>query len=294
MNKLIYKTLTVFIVLISSFNTANAYITVPSTSYTLEVGVDQFLSVPDPYYGYIDHAVWACLKPEIEFIEKDEAGAIIKITNAFSGSAVVEVLATERYHDFYGKLRAVTYYKQYVITCQNGPSLQESNIILPDLVTLTIGESKHFKVLSGSCYNGAFDLSWKNQSKKNFAYFNVNWASGDIAFIGAMVGDGILTVSTAAGEKKDCRIKVESTDVVSNKRTDKKAVSDIKYLIANVLQISDYTSVDDITSNENKTRDSNDIYDIRGVLIKRNATLEEVISLPSGIYIFNGHKFVIQ
>lgn len=290
----IIKIIIILCVCLCSVETTHAYITIPSTTYTLEVGNDKYLAVPTAYYGYIDHAVWTCTKSEIVFKEKDAAGAIIQISKAFSGSAIVEVLATERYLDRYDKTRALTYYKQYIITCIGGTFIQESEIIIPDQITLSLGETKHYKILSSDCYNGAFSLSWRSQSPKNFAFYTVNWNTGDIDFSGSMVGEGILTVKTVAGDEKDCKIMVEANDVISDRRTEKKAVSDIKYLISNILPISEASGIQDIIVDDVKSERSKNLYNIRGILIKRNASIEDLKNLPAGLYIYNGQKFLIH
>lgn len=275
-----------------------AYITVASTSYSLEVGVDKYLSAPNANDGYIDHTVWACSNSAIFFKEKDATGAIIQITRAFTGTAVIELLATEKYLDGYGHTRARTYYKQYLITCiGGGSSAGDSEIILPENISLKLGETKQFNILSGNCYNGAFSLNWKEWSPKNFATYEVNYKTGVINISGVMAGEGILNVKTAAGEECDCKIVVITPETVTNRRTEKVAVSDIKSLIATILRIAETSSVDDVLvdSDGNKTEcNPNNIYNIQGVLIKRNATSEDIRSLAPGLYIIRGKKIIVR
>lgn len=219
----------------------HAYITVSPTSYTLAVGVDQYLRVPDAYDGYIDQVVWSCSKSEISFKKEDNSGAIIQITRSFSGTAIIELLATEKYLDSYGRTRARTYYKQYIISCigGGGSSTEGSDIILPELISLKLGETKQFNILSGYCYNGAFTLQWKQQSPTRFAGYSVNYNTGTITIAGAMVGEGVLNVKTDNAQERDCKIVVTANEIISNRRTESVAISDIKSLIANVLHIAD-------------------------------------------------------
>jgi len=277
----------------------HAYITVPSTSYSLEVGVDKYLSVPDAYDGYIDHAVWACSNSAIYFKEKDAAGAIINITRAYSGTAIIELLATEKYLDSYGRTRARTYYKQYLITCiggGGGSSVEDSEIILPENISLNLGETKQFNILSGNCYNGAFSLKWKEWSPKRFAMYSVNWSTGAIEISGAMPGEGILNVKTANGNERDCKIVVTAPEIETNRRTEKVAISDIKSLIAHILPIAKASGIEDILVDfdEKEIQRPNHIYNIQGVLFKENATQEDIQLLVPGIYIVGGKKIIVR
>ena len=70
--KHINRFILIFAILLCNINKMYGYITVPSTTYSLEVGIDKYLSVPNACYGYIEHAVWSCSNPEIVFKEKSE------------------------------------------------------------------------------------------------------------------------------------------------------------------------------------------------------------------------------
>ncbi len=278
----------------------HAYITVPSTSYSLEVGVDKYLGVPDVSEGYIDYAVWACSKSEISFKEKSAAGAIIQITRSFSGTAIVELMATEKYVDTFGRTRARTYYKQYLITCIGGGGVpaENSEIILPEIISLSLGETKQFNILSGNCYNGAFTLTWKSQSTKNFAMYSVNYSTGALEIYGTMPGEGILNVKTASGDERDCKIVVTAPEIVANRRTETIAISDIKSLIANILPIVNASGVENVLVDTTDTGENghmpNHIYNIQGVLIKRNATSCDIETLSPGLYIIGGKKVIVR
>lgn len=299
MKSYIYKILIFMGIMLGFQENVHAYITVASTSYSLEVGIDKYLSVPNAYDGYIDHAVWACSNSAISFKEKDAAGAIIQITRAYSETAIIELLATEKYLDSYGRTRGRTYYKQYLITCiggGSGPSTGDSEIIIPENISLNLGETKQFNILSGNCYNGAFTLTWKKWSPERFAMYSVNYDTGAIEISGAMSGEGILNVKTAAGDERDCNIVVASPEIVSNRRTEKVAVLDIKSLIANILPIAKTSGIEDVLVDfdEKRIQRPNHIYNLQGILLKENATLEDIQSLAPGFYIVGGKKIIVR
>lgn len=272
-----------------------AYITVPSTSLSLEVGIDEYLPTPDAYYGYIDNAIWACSSPYIVFREKDAAGAIIYISNSFTGTALIEVVATERYLDSYGRYRGLTYYKQYHIKCIGGSStFEENEIILPSTINLNIGETKHYKILSGNHYNGAFNVQWKYPRKHTSIELNYN--TSEIFISGLTAGEDILTITTANGEEKDCSIIVSFSGIDSPyRRTEKNAVLDIKSLISSVLPHASYYLRPEKNSIDPLYNDvTNNIYTINGVLIKKNADKNDILNLPPGLYIHQNKKILVK
>lgn len=274
----------------------HAYISVPSTSYSLEVGVDKYLSVPNGYDGYIDHAVWACSNSAISFKQKDAAGAIIQITRAFSGTAIIELLATEKYLDTFGRTRARTYYKQYLINCKGGggSSTEESEIIFPESISLNVGESKRYKIYKNS--TSPFSINWKKYTNSSFIYMTIDRNNGYIDVVGVMPGEGILTITSSSGSEKDCKITVTATDVTTNRRTEKDAVSDIKTLIANIVPIVKTAGIEDVLVDFDyrSIQKPNHIYSIQGILLKENATQEDIQSLVPGFYIIGGKKIIVR
>lgn len=293
MKNIFIKIILVTAVIFAITENAQAYITVPSASVSLETGIDKFLPVPQAAEGYIDNAVWACSKSEISFKQKDSAGAIISITRAFSGTAVVEVMATERYMDRFDRMRARSYYKQYLVSCVGAGSKEPSEIVLPESITLKLGETKHFKLLAGDCYNGAFSLKWDYQNPKNFVQYSVNYTTGTIDFSGVMSGEGQLIVTTAAGEERKCNITVEAGPVSSWRRTEDVAILDLKSLITAVLSSINESGLDEVWPDDNSSNSavtSEGIYDINGILISPNATDDIVRSLAPGFYIIRGRK----
>ncbi len=295
MKSIICRILLILGIIFNSYSVCYAIIDLPSTSYELSVGVDKYLPVPDAYYGYIDHAVWACSQSGITFKQKDAAGAIIQITRKFSGTAIVEVLATEKYYDSLGYTRSETYYKQYLITCTGGSSSEVSEIILPQTISLNLGETKSFKILSGDCYNGAFTITKKECEPSGCVSYSVNYKTGDILLSGMMVGECVLNIETANGDEMDCRIVVSAVGQTSGRRTEKEAILDIKLLTNRVLSLAYKTGINEVFSDDKEIHvKDNNIYNIQGVLLKQNATEEDIRSLKPGVYIVKGRKIVVQ
>ena len=90
-----------------SCQTASAYITLPSSSYTMKVGETKFLSAPSASKGYIDHSVWSCSNSAISFVKKDAVGAEITVIRDFTGTATIELVSVEKYVDSYGRTQAL-------------------------------------------------------------------------------------------------------------------------------------------------------------------------------------------
>ena len=51
------------------------------------------------------------------------------------------------------------------------------------------------------------------------------------------------------------------------------------------------TGIDDITID---TDNRNDVYNLQGICIRRNATQADIDALPAGIYIVNGRKLIVN
>lgn len=299
MKKYIQKIILMMSVLLGCYTSAEAYITLPSTSYTLEVGVDKYLAVPDASRGYIDHAVWACNNANISFKEKDAAGAIIYIARSFSGQAVIELLATEKYLDGYGHTRALTYYKQYIITCIGGGGGGEvSEILLPENISLNLGETKQYKVISGNFDTAAYTFWWKESNPTNCVVISGNPFTCIIELTGAMAGNAILHIKTVAGDEMDCKITVTAPKVPSGRRTEEVAIADIKSLIGPVLSMADYSSIDKIIQDDPIVQPIDfskpmDIYNLSGQKVHLNFN-----QLSKGVYILrqgnNVRKIIVK
>lgn len=59
--------------------------------------------------------------------------------------------------------------------------------------------------------------------------------------------------------------------------------SNVKVVVVNVSSVADIQAIDDAKGN---------IYDTRGILIRQDASKEDLLSLPAGVYIFNGIKII--
>lgn len=107
---------------------AFSYITVSSSSHSAKTGETIYLSVPNAQIGYVDHTTWACSSPYINFLNKDNIGAQIQITNTFEGTAIVELIFVEKYLDHNNRTRAITYYKEFKITCSSEKNINLTSI----------------------------------------------------------------------------------------------------------------------------------------------------------------------
>ena len=121
-----------------------AYVTLPSTQYSIKIGETKFLSVPSATRGYIDKAIWTCSNPNIKFIKKDNAGAQVKITSSFSGTTIIELVCVEKYNDKNNRTQAITYYKQFKISCISTGTVAPTSISFPK-IQVKIGEQKTIK-----------------------------------------------------------------------------------------------------------------------------------------------------
>ena len=179
-----------------------------------------------------------------------------------------------------------------MITCTGGSSSEVSEIILPTTISLNLGETKSFKILSGDCYNGAFTITYKEGS--DCISYSVDYNTGDILMSGIMVGECVLNIRTVNGDEKDCRIVVSAVGQSSGRRTEKDAILDIKLLTNRVLSLAYKTGMDEVVSDGKETQvKDNNIYSIQGVLLMQNATEEDIRSLKPGIYIVKGRKIVV-
>ena len=118
--------------LLLSCQTASAYITLPSSSYTMKVGETKILSAPSASKGYIDYSVWTCSNSAISFVKKDAVGAEITVIRDFTGTATIELVSVEKYVDSYGRTQAITYYKEFKINCSMAGVVNPTSISFPN------------------------------------------------------------------------------------------------------------------------------------------------------------------
>lgn len=195
-SKLRFIIIASFMLLISQM--AFAYVTLPSTQYTVGVGETKFLSVPSANRGYIDKAVWACSNPNITFIKKDNAGAQIQVVKSFSGTAIVELVCVEKYTDSYNHTQAITYYKEFKISCSS------SNIVNPTSISFNKAEVKIGDIIDikPTVRPSNATVAYKKYTNKNgnSASIWIDWNSNVIKARGLRPGESSIEVETTNGK----------------------------------------------------------------------------------------------
>lgn len=219
------RTIFIFAVIMMSLmpSIAEAYTTLPSTSYTLNVGESKFLAVPDVTTGYVDKATWACSSPYISFERRDEAGAIISINTPFSGSAVIELLFVEKYYDQKGFTRANTYYKTFKITCRGGGGTNPGEEgggdgvtrldNIPEEIVLEVGDQRTITPEPIGGKPSGYTFHWIEWEPARFVTCLRNYLSGDFSLTALMPGKGVLEISTReGGVSARCKVTVKELD----------------------------------------------------------------------------------
>lgn len=158
MKKILYFVVISLITLTTSLDAYSSLINLASTAYTLKVNEDKYIAPS----GYVmDHATWSCTAPEIMFVKKDNAGAIIRITESFSGSRTISLVFTEGYIDWSGRTKYNTYTKEFLISCYGGGNTGSST-------TLKFPPSKLYVQVGKTI---EFDMSYKFWLGEDY-YFN--------------------------------------------------------------------------------------------------------------------------
>lgn len=221
-----------------------AYVTLPSTQYSIKIGETKFLSVPSATRGYIDKAIWTCSNPNIKFIKKDNAGAQVKITSSFSGTTIIELVCVEKYNDKNNRTQAITYYKQFKISCISTGTVAPTSISFPK-IQVKIGEQKTIKPTvrpsnATVIYKSCTLISGNSASIWIDSYSNV------IKAIGRRPGITTSEIVTTNGKKAIVTVTVAKpqsitfiTDNKGNKIYDTnltKAVSKMENLITKTIQ----------------------------------------------------------
>lgn len=116
-----------------------------SQTYLLDVGEEQYLSVPDAPIGYVDHTIWACDNPNIIFVQKDNIGATIKVLSFFDQAATIELLYVVKYYTNDGKTRQLTNIKNYIVQCKGTEAT-----LIPTVLKLKVGETYQLQVSPSS------------------------------------------------------------------------------------------------------------------------------------------------
>lgn len=200
---------------------AHAYTTLPSSSYTLDVGETKFLPVPDVYTGYVDKTVWTCSSPYISFEKRDEAGAIISIVAPFSGTALIELLFVEKYYDDKGFTRANTYYKTFEITCRGGggnvdPGSEGDGVTrldnVPKEIEMEVGDQQTITPKPVGGKPSGYSFHWIEWEPAQFVSCHHNYNEGNISLTALMPGKGVLEISTREGISTRCNVTVKELD----------------------------------------------------------------------------------
>lgn len=183
-----------------------AYVTVPSSSYTAKVGEVLYIYVPDATRGYIDHAVWACSSPYINFIKKDDVGAQIQVTKEFTGTAIVELLYVEKYLDNNNQTRAITYYKEFKICCSSEGKVNPTSISFPK-TEVKIGDIVEI-VPTVKPSNATVTYKSYTTKGNGVASIWVDWNNNILKARGVAPGTATATIETTNGKTATVTVTV--------------------------------------------------------------------------------------
>ena len=241
-SKLRFIIITCFMLLMSQM--AFAYVTLPSTQYTVGIGETKFLSVPSANRGYIDKAVWACSNPNISFVKKDDAGAQIQVVKSFSGTAIVELVCVEKYTDSYNHTQAITYYKEFKISCSASNTTNPTSISFSK-TELNIGDIVEIKPSVRPSNATVIYKKYTNKSG-NSATIWIDWNSNVVKARGLRPGESSIEVETTNGKTATVTVFVQRpqsiTFITDNKGKNlfdtnlTKSVSTMEKLINKTLQ----------------------------------------------------------
>lgn len=139
---------------------------------------------------------------------------------------------------------------------------------------------------------------------------SISCTGGDFAIDGRQV-DAIQLMATvypleATMRKVDWMV-VEGADIVSvNSRGLVSAISDGTAVVRATatdgsgvyaeitISVNNFTSIEDVISNDNPVEHPNDIYTLQGILVKRDAKESDIRKLAPGLYIIAGWKVLIK
>lgn len=139
---------------------------------------------------------------------------------------------------------------------------------------------------------------------------SISCAGGDFAIDGRQV-DAIQLMATvypleATIRKVDWMV-VEGEDIVSvNSRGLVSAISDGTAVVRATatdgsgvyaeitVNVNNFTSIEDVVSNDNPVEHPNDIYTLQGILVKRDAKESDIRKLAPGFYIIAGKKVLVK
>ena len=226
-----------------SCQTASAYITLPSSSYTMKVGETKFLSAPSASKGYIDHSVWSCSNSAISFVKKDAVGAEITVIRDFTGTATIELVSVEKYVDSYGRTQAITYYKEFKINCSTAGVVNPTSISFPnneikigDVVEITPKVTPSNAMVTYKSYT---------PDRSGAAGIWVDFKSNTVKARGLVPGKSTCTIETTNGKTAIVAVTVLKPQIGTGTTDNNKLFNKVKLkeVIANMNKLVDATII---------------------------------------------------
>lgn len=226
-----------------SCQTASAYITLPSSSYTMKVGETKFLSAPSASKGYIDHSVWSCSNSAISFVKKDAVGAEITVIRGFTGTATIELVSVEKYVDSYGRTQAITYYKEFKINCSTAGVVNPTSISFPN-TEIKIGDVVEItpKVTPS---NATVTYKSYTPDRSGAAGIWVDFKSNTVKARGLVPGKSTCTIETTNGKTAIVAVTVLKPQIGTGTTDNNKLFNKVKLkeVIANMNKLVDATII---------------------------------------------------
>ena len=226
-----------------SCQTASAYITLPSSSYTMKVGETKFLSAPSASKGYIDHSVWSCSNSAISFVKKDAVGAEITVIRDFTGTATIELVSVEKYVDSYGRTQAITYYKEFKINCSTAGVVNPTSISFPN-TEIKIGDVVEItpKVTPS---NATVTYKSYTPDRSGAAGIWVDFKSNTVKARGLVPGKSTCTIETTNGKTAIVAVTELKTQIGTGTTDNNKLFNKVKLkeVIANMNKLVDATII---------------------------------------------------
>ena len=226
-----------------SCQTASAYITLPSSSYTMKVGETKFLSAPSASKGYIDHSVWSCSNSAISFVKKDAVGAEITVIRDFTGTANIELVSVEKYVDSYGRTQAITYYKEFKINCSTAGVVNPTSISFPN-TEIKIGDVVEItpKVTPS---NAMVTYKSYTPDRSGAAGIWVDFKSNTVKARGLVPGKSTCTIETTNGKTAIVAVTVLKPQIGTGTTDNNKLFNKVKLkeVIANMNKLVDATII---------------------------------------------------
>lgn len=226
-----------------SCQTASAYITLPSSSYTMKVGETKFLSAPSANKGYIDHSVWSCSNSAISFVKKDAVGAEITVIRDFTGTATIELVSVEKYVDSYGRTQAITYYKEFKINCSTAGVVNPTSISFPN-TEIKIGDVVEItpKVTPS---NATVTYKSYTPDRSGAAGIWVDFKSNTVKARGLVPGKSTCTIETTNGKTAIVAVTVLKPQIGTGTTDNNKLFNKVKLkeVIANMNKLVDATII---------------------------------------------------